>query len=179
MRASHHTAINDRLEFSSGDSVKILSRKRITDVPAHMKPVEKAAPQYMQIEKLHIHDTHPFALVDCVVDLNAYRKFPKQADKKYKILKLLLETDGTSIAKGRQEITIAHACGRTASLLRCGVAAAVVKVRSWRHDQDGMLVFGSVTLYRGDRFIFDIVEENFLHNQASPLMIPKFRDPAA
>jgi len=39
-----------------------------------------------------------------------------------------------------------------------------------------MLVFATDTLYRGDRFIFDVVEENFSFDQASPLVIPTYRN---
>ena len=59
-RAGHRSAINDRLEFSHGDGVQILSRRVVSDVPANMRPAEGAAPQYMQIEKIHTHDGEPF-----------------------------------------------------------------------------------------------------------------------
>jgi len=72
-------------------------------------------------------------------------------------------------------MTISYADFETAQTLHCAVASALVRVRSWRRDRRDKLIFAATTLYRGDHFLYDIVEGDSTLEQSRALIIPKSR----
>jgi DNA-binding GntR family transcriptional regulator len=96
--------------------------------------------------------------MEICVAKDVYRRFPKGADETHKLSLLLRDHSGVAIAESREEMTIAAADARSAALLRCPIAAPLVRVRRWRTDAAGIVVYACVVLYRGDLFVWEHVE---------------------
>ena len=118
----------------------------------------RLAKEYVHVHKIHDYRDTPFALMDIFVDARIYRRFPKGADETAKLSFLLRERGNVRIALSRQELTISHATQQAASMLRCTIAAPLVRVRRWRTDAKGVVVYACVVLYRGDLFAWDVTE---------------------
>jgi DNA-binding transcriptional regulator YhcF (GntR family) len=65
---------------------------------------------------------------------------------------------GTRITTSRQELTVTHADQQVARLLRYPIAAPLVRLRRWRFDRAGLVVYASIVLYRSDLFVWDVVD---------------------
>jgi GntR family transcriptional regulator len=110
------------------------------------------------VRKLHDYRGAAFALMDIYVESTVYARFPPGADERHKLSLLLRDQGGVRIGESREEMTVIGADGASAGLLRCPVAAPLVRVRRWRTDTSGLVVYACVVLYRGDLFVWEHVE---------------------
>lgn len=170
--AGLRAAINDPFELGEDQAIVGLTTKIIRELPAAFGPTPETGKDFVLISKVHTSNGEPFALSKVIVPQDIYRRFPKGADGKAKILKLLVQYGDVRIETSRQEITVTFADSETAAVLRCPPLAALVKIRSWRFASDDRLVFATLTLYRGDRFIYDIVEHHTDFSASRTLVIP-------
>jgi GntR family transcriptional regulator len=173
-------AINDRLGLSPGQTIQILGRDRLKQIPPEFGAVAAPRyPEYVRVRKLHLHEGEPFALLAVLLAAPLYARLPPRADEHTKLLRLILEHGDVRLSESRIEITLAYADHATATLLRCAPTAALVRIRSWRVDEAGRFVFGHVSLYRGDRFIYETIEHEPDLARTSTLVLPGTRAPEA
>ncbi|GGG44215.1 GntR family transcriptional regulator [Caldovatus sediminis] len=173
-------AINDRLGLSPGQTIQILGRDRLKQVPPEFGTVATPRyPEYVRVRKLHLHEDEPFALLAVLLAAPLYARLPPRADERTKLLRLILDHGRVRLSESRIEITLAYADHATATLLRCAPTAALVRIRSWRVDETGRFVFGHVSLYRGDRFIYETVEHEPDLSRTSTVVLPGMRAPEA
>ncbi len=171
-------AINDRLGLSPGQTIRILGRDRLTGIPPEFGAVATPRyPEYVRVRKLHLHEGEPFALLAVLLAAPLHARLPPGADEHSKLLRLILDHGRVRLSESRIEITLAYADQATATLLRCAPTAALVRIRSWRVDETGHMVFGHVSLYRGDRFLYETVEHEPDLARTSTLVLPGTRAP--
>lgn len=170
-------AINDPRVLAPDHAIHILSR-RITALPASLAAGYRVAPRYMHVHKLHYWRDTPFALMDIYVERGIHRRFPPGADRTQKLSLLLRDHGDVAIGASRQELTIARADQRQAALLGCPITGALVRVRRWRTDTTGLLVYACTVLYRGDLFVWDVAEAVPGADHFGPHLIPA-ADPRA
>lgn len=172
------TAISSLLEMGEGQAIELLSCKRVATLPADFEASAPVFPSYMRIQTLHRHNGEPFAQVDAAVAAEVYRRFPPGAEKREKLLKLLVEHGRVALRTGRQEITITYADAEVARRLDCVLMAPTVRIRSWRRDTEDRLVFVTISLYRADRFVYDVTEYDTSLELSRTLVIPTARTAA-
>ena len=165
-------AINDPRVLAPDHAIRILSR-RITALPASLAAGYKVAPRYMHVHKLHHWRDTPFALMDIYVEREIHRRFPPGADKTHKLSLLLRDHGDVAIGGSRQELTVARADQRQAMLLVCPITSPLVRVRRWRTDATGLVVYACTVLYRGDLFVWDVVESVPGADHFGPHLIPE------
>lgn len=165
---------NQGLTFARDETAEILSKSDVREIPAKFGIVNESEQRFCLIRKVHLHRKQPFSALDCLIDIDTFKRFPRMAYKKEKLLKVVYDL-GVKLTSNRQEITLAYADSYLAKLLKCQIAAALVQVRSWRYDASGRLIFAAVIRYRGDQFIYDIVDGDAPASQNRALIIPKAR----
>lgn len=151
-------AINDPRVLAPDHVIRILSRRTISNLPAELHQNYRLAKQYVHVHKIHDFRDTPFALMDIYVARDIYRRFPKNADRASKLSFLLRECGKVKIGASRQELTVTHATQRAAAMLHCALAAPLVRVRRWRTDVKGVVVYACIVLYRSDLFVWDMTE---------------------
>jgi GntR family transcriptional regulator len=166
-------AINDRLALPENCSIEVLSRATGTKLPSHFIPEGATQfPEYVFIEKIHLQDGEPFSYMTLMVAKQLYDRFPPRADEHSKILKLILDQGPLKLLRSRLEIVLTYADDKIAALLKCAPLSALVRIRTSRVDMAGNVVLCHDSLYRGDRFIYEVEEEGVELGESSGLAVP-------
>jgi GntR family transcriptional regulator len=167
------SVINDRLEMPENGSIQVLSRTLTRDLPAHFVPegVGKYE-EYAVIEKVHKLDNEPISYLKIMVERQIYKKFPRDSDKKIKILRLILDQGRMKLRRSYLQIVVIYADDRLAELLQCGPLSALVRIRTSRVDTKGKVVLCHDAYYRGDKFIYEAEEEGIELSRSSGVVLP-------
>ena len=72
-------------------------------------------------------------------------------------------------------MVLAYSDDRLAKLLDCPPLTALVRIRTIRFDTDGYVVMGTDAYYRGDKFLYDVVEEDVELAGTNPVVIPNIK----
>ena len=154
--ASLRAAINDPLQLAADETIEVLQRGPVAALPAQLAAGDAQYPGYMRLLKLHRHRGEPFQIVDTYVAASVYKRFPRGSDVKAKTARLLRDHGSVLIRSTRQELTIAYADTEIAGALQCPIASVLVRIRRWRMDHDGLIVYAAMNHYRGDLFVLDM-----------------------
>jgi GntR family transcriptional regulator len=169
-------AINDRVNLPPNCSIKVLRRYTIDELPSSVLPnVAKKRAKYQVVDKLHLDDGAPFAFISMYIDKTIYDRFPRRSDEKFKMFKLILDLGPLRLSRSTIQITLAYSDDRLAKLLDCPPLSALVRIRTIRCDMDGFIVMGTDAYYRGDKFLYDVVEENVELAGTTSLVIPNVK----
>lgn len=156
-------AINDPLAMGPDQTIKVLKRERVRELPEALRGNAPLYDEYVRVFKIHFYRDKPFSLQDIYVAGEAYDKFPKNADAKDKILRLVAKA-GFKIRTYRQEIVVISPDHETAMLLKYSMAGPMVRITRWRTDHTGLTITAGTYLYRADLFVLNI-EEAFPDNK--------------
>ncbi len=167
------SAINDPRVLAPDHVIRILSRRTVSTLPAELRQDYRLAKQYVGVQKIHDFHNTPFALMDIYVERNVYNRFPKGAERTAKLSFLLREHGNVKIAMSRQELTVTHATQPVAAMLGCHVAAPLVRIRRWRTDGKGVVVYACIVLYRSDLFVWDVTESHPSADHYIEHVVPK------
>ena len=167
-------AINDGYNVAPGQTIRILSRRRNQRLPPMLALDAGDTGKYVRVRKTHLHNGRPFALLDSYIAQDVYDAFPRNGDKKFKFQRLLKEA-GAKIAVARQEVTVGYATPEVAERLDYTMGGNLVKLRSWRFDQNHRIVYATINQYRGDLFVLDFIDERHDASKPLPWLIPLTR----
>jgi DNA-binding GntR family transcriptional regulator len=168
-------AINDPLQTAPSETIRVLGRQTVRSLPAELRSSNPAYEAYVRVRKVHAVRQQPFQVVEAYVGKPIHDRFPRGSEARSKTARLLRDYGQVHIRSTRQELTLAHAVPEMARLLDCHVGAVLVRIRRWRVDQHGLLVYAAVNLYRGDRFVLDIQTEHAQSSEFTPGLIPSTR----
>lgn len=179
--AGLRAAINDPRVLGPDHAIRILARREVDGLPAELDHQHRRAARYQFVHKLHEYRGTAFALMDIYVEAGIYGRFPPGADEHHKLSLLLRDHSGVRISESREEMTIIGANRGAAELLRCPIAAPLVRVRRWRTDAAGVVIYACVVLYRGDLFIWEHAEtmpeaDHFEHHIVPIAQLPGPKD---
>ena len=171
--AGLRAAINDRLDLPTNCSIRILKRTNTSHLPPHFVPPNAGQyPKYVAIEKLHLLEDEPFAYMTVLVAEELYKTFPKGAERRSKILRLILDGGRLSLRRSHIEMVVTYADDDMARQLRCSPLSALVRIRTSRVDASRRVVLCHDAYYRGDRFIYSTVEEGVELGRSSGVVLP-------
>lgn len=171
--AGLRTAINDRLELPADCAIRVLGRTFTHALPpGFVPPGAGQYPEYAVIEKVHLLDGEPFSYIKVMVARQIQEKFPRRADEKNKILKLILDQGRLKLRRSHVEMVVTYADDAMARTLQCAPLSALVRIRTSRIDTRGKVVLCHDSYYRGDRFIYEVEEEGIELGRSSGVVLP-------
>lgn len=166
-------AINDRLDMPANASIRVLSRTFTSELPAHFVPAGAGQyPGYAIVEKVHVLEDEPISYMKVMVARQIYEKFPRGADKRDKILKLILAQGRLKLRRSHLELIVTYADDAMAAALQCAPLSALVRIRTSRIDTKGKVVLCHDSYYRGDRFVYEVEEEGVELGRSSGVVLP-------
>lgn len=115
---------------------------------------------YVRVRKLDREADVPYCLSDIYVWRPLYRRFPRGAEARAKLARLVRDRARPPIVSARERITVSSADFDEARLLGCPLAVPVARVQRIFTDADGRVVYAGWSVYRGDRFV---VERELIH----------------
>lgn len=148
-------AINDPLQHPEGLRIQVQSTRRERRLPPELAAGLDADAAYVQVRKLHLHDSVPFCLVELYVAQSEYDRFPAGAIRRGKVAGLLRQHAGRPLQTLHQTMTVAPAEREQADALEYAFAAPVARVVRRLTDVHGRVVYAGTFWYRGDRFVLD------------------------
>ena len=148
-------AINDPLAIAPGHTIRVLQRERVGAPPPDLVGNARLYPAYVRLRKVHYHQEKPFCVMDIYVAAEVFDRFPRGAEKRAKIARLMRDHGDVAIAEARQRIRVGHAEHDVAELLACDLAAAVAIVEREFLDSQGRVIWTGTYIYRGDLFMLE------------------------
>ncbi len=145
--------------LSPEHSITMLINREVKALSDELDVGYGQASRYRHIHKVHNFRGIPYDIVTAYVEKSEFDHFPKGVANSQTLMRLLQEQGKTEIASSRQELTITHADPEAASLLQYPLAAPLAKVKHWRLDAHGVVIYASVVLYRSDIFVWDITRK--------------------
>jgi GntR family transcriptional regulator len=115
-----------------------------------------ATEDYVLVRKLHLHDGEPFCLVEFYVMEDLFRQFPRGAEKKFKITRLVHQHAARRLGPMHQTMMVEPADYELARLLGCAFSTPIAKIRRITRDVDGNILCAGTSWYRGDRFVLEM-----------------------
>jgi GntR family transcriptional regulator len=150
---SLRAAINDVAADTSVLEIRMLEKRTDVQLPPDLGT---AAKDYVLVRKLHLHDGEPFCLVEFYVTAELFRQFPRGAEKKFKITRLVREHAAERLGPMHQTMMVEPADYELARLLGCAFSAPIAKIRRITRDVDGNVLSAGTSWYRGDRFVLEM-----------------------
>lgn len=148
-------AINDPLAVAPGHTIRILRRERVAKPPPELVGTAGLYPSYVRLRKVHFHRDTPFCVMDIYIAAEVFDRFPRGAEKRAKVARLMRDYSNVAIAEARQRIRVGHADHDIAALLACDLAAAVAIIERDFIDKKGRVIWTGTYIYRGDLFVLE------------------------
>ncbi|HWL03716.1 MAG TPA: GntR family transcriptional regulator [Xanthobacteraceae bacterium] len=172
---SLRSVINNPLTHDPDLKIKVLQRMPAPILPAELQGRHSAVNPYVRLQKIHSFSGTPFALMDIFIAAHVYETFPKNADARYTIPRLINDHSNASLAVSDVEITIDYADDELARLLDYNPTGAIVKLRRWRTDAEDNILMASLNYFRADLFVLDISETHSPHELGTIRPTPALR----
>lgn len=176
--ADLRSAINDPLQTAPFETIRVIGRSDVRTLPPELAIAVPVYDAYVRLRKVHAIRKQPFHIVEAYVAKEVHDRFPRGAESKSKTARLLRDHGRVHIRSTRQELMLVHATPEVADLLGCPVGSVLVRIRRWRIEQHGRIVYAAVNLYRGDRFVLDVHTEHPESSVFAPGLIPGARSDA-
>ncbi|MGF7159298.1 GntR family transcriptional regulator [Rhodoligotrophos appendicifer] len=118
---------------------------------------------YMRVRKLDSERDNPYSLSENYVALDIYKKFPKGAERRVKIVRLVREHADPKPVSAFERISVDMPEYEEARLLKISSSLPVARLsRVFLDANNRILLFGTYT-YRGDRFGIERDISNFVY----------------
>lgn len=163
--------------WPDGLKINIIYKERVTELPKEFRGDFKIFDSYMEVSKVHMVRDTPFGMVRIFVAEDIYKRFPRRAMEKSKILRLVYADGGKSAEFMRQRMTVEPSDIVLSSQLNYAVGSPVAKVLRQIYGEDRRLSYAGISWYRGDSFEMDMTLPRALVEDSSPTLIaPGVRD---
>jgi GntR family transcriptional regulator len=164
-------ARSEPLGLAGDVSFRFIYKARTTQLPPEFLGGFEAFERYVELTKVHVVDNIPFGMIRIYVAADVYRRFPRRAIEKTKVLRLVLAHAPEHAEHMRQRMTVEPADLMVAQHLQCSVGAPVAKILRQIHGADHRLSYAGLSWYRGDAFEMDMTLPRELIQDSSPALI--------
>jgi GntR family transcriptional regulator len=154
-----------------GLAIELLYNQRSTDLPSEFRGEFEVFDVYREITKLHRVEGVAFAMVRIFVADAIYRRFPKHALERQKVLRLTFQHGARAVEHMHQRMTIELADLVVARHLRCAVGAPVARILRQTYGADRRLSYAGLSWYRGDAFEMEMTLPRALVEESSPALV--------
>lgn len=152
-------------------AIEVLYNQRSATLPSEFRGAFDVFSEYREISKLHRVEGTAFAMVRIFVADAIYRRFPKRAIERQKVLRMTFQHGGRAVEHMHQRMTIELADIVVAQHLRCAVGAPVAKILRQTYGADRRLSYAGLSWYRGDAFEMDITLPRALVEESSAALV--------
>lgn len=153
--APFYTPIASIERTSPSFSIRLLSKDIVSDIPDRLFDFGTPEGNYVLIRKIDSEGNLPYAHSTVYVSQAIYRRFPKDAEGKSKILRLITRYAPEEVGEARERISVTKLGYDEAVLLQVphdGPAGRVCRVVT---NHRGRILFYGMSIYRGDLFAID------------------------
>ena len=133
-------------------SIRVLSRARVADLPATRWAVGTSGGPYMFVRKIDQSGGEAYALSGIYVAEDIYKRFPKGAENRSKLLRLAVKFATSPVTQARERVRVAASDYDEADSLGVAMATPVARVDRAFCDHAGRVLYYGNTTYRGDRY---------------------------
>ena len=151
--------------------IEVIEQRPVPSLPEEFRTGYEAFDRYVEVSKVHHVQDEPFGMMRIFVAEEIFKRFPRRAIEKLKILRLVFEHGGTSVEQMRQRMTVEPADTILSARLNYPVGSPVAKILRQIHGEDRRLAYAGVSWYRGDTFEMDITLPRALVEDSSPALI--------
>ncbi len=132
--------------------IRVVSRTRVADLPGTRWTVGNSGGPYMLLRKIDQSGAQPYAWSAIHIAEDIYKRFPKGAENRSKLLRLVVKYAKSPVTEARERVRVAAADYDEADALGCDMATPVARVERVFCDATGRVVYYGNTTYRGDRY---------------------------
>ena len=157
--------------WPDGFKIDFIYKGRAAQLPAEFQGGFKAFGSYVEVTKIHTVHGVPFAMVRIYVAEEVFKRFPRRAIEKSKILRLVFAHGQASAAYMRQRMTVEPSDIVLSQHLQYAVGSPVAKVLRQIHGDDQRLSYAGISWYRGDSFEMDMTLPRALIEDSTPALI--------
>ena len=157
--------------WPDGLAIEVLYNQRSEALPREFRGTFQGFSSYREITKVHRLEGTAFAMVRVFVATPIYRRFPKHAIERKKLLQLTFEHGGSAVEHMHQRMTIELADLVVSQQLGCAVGAPIAKMLRQTYGADRRLSYAGLAWYRGDAFEMDITLPRALVEETSSALI--------
>ncbi len=136
-------------------SIRVLARARVDELPVPRWMIGVSSGPYMSISKVDHTGGKPYALSNICVAEDIYKRFPKGAENRSKLLRLVVKYSRVAVTQARERVSVAAADYAEAHALGCPMAAPVARTERVFCDDSGCVVYYAKTTYHGDLYRMD------------------------
>lgn len=138
-----------------GFAAQILEKAEDVALPAFAAGIGKADKGYVRIHKVDRDGQEPYAVSHIYIAKSVYRNFPRHAEQRVKLSRLVRGALSSPLMSARERIMVAAASPEEAAALNCPLSAPVAVVQRVYTDGEGRVVYAGWSVYRGDRFLVE------------------------
>lgn len=149
------TGVAAPLEQLPGFNSKILDKAKDVALPAFAAGLGKADKGYVRVHKVDCDGPEPYAVSHIFIAKSVYQNFPRQAEQRVKLSRLVRGALSAPLMSARERIMVGAASHEESVALECPISAPVAVVQRVYTDADGRVVYAGWSVYRGDRFLVD------------------------
>lgn len=157
--------------WPEGLKIDIVYKEKAAEMPREFQGDFGVFDSYVEISKVHVVRDVPFAMVRVFVADEIYRRFPRRAIEKSKILRLVFEHGAPSVEHMRQRMTVEPSDVVVSRQLQYALGSPVAKVLRQIYGADRRLAYAGISWYRGDYFEMDMTLPRALVEDSSPALI--------
>ncbi|WP_077001644.1 GntR family transcriptional regulator [Variovorax sp. KK3] len=140
---------------SSSYSIEVLSHQAFDQLPPQFAGLGTPAGKYVRIRKVDGLNGVPYTVSDNYVALSLYQRFPKDAERRIKLSRLVRDNARPPLRSAIERTSISVATYEDATLLQIPVGSPVAHVTRAFFAADRLLVYLGALVYRGDRFVVE------------------------
>jgi len=143
----------DFMSSVTGDyAIEIISRDEVSAEYLGAAFHGRAEGAYMRVRKTDFESGTPYSTSTHFIAKDIFDRFPRDADRKVKIARLVRDHSGRAIKDCRERISVVAVDYEEAGLLQCPYAAPAGKIVRVFVDANGVVLYLGVLLFRNDRF---------------------------
>ncbi|MGE4322166.1 MAG: GntR family transcriptional regulator [Sphingobium sp.] len=130
---------------------------------------------YVAITKVDKEADSPYAHSEIFIAKHVFDAFPKGAEARHKLARLVREHADPAVASGSERLRVAAADFTDSSLLGCPMSSPVARVKRIFCDTQDRIVYYALLTYRGDRFEVEHNLHDYVEDAPEPAKTPKKR----
>lgn len=144
--------------FSSAKDlkIKIVAKTVVHELPSEFKQNYEAFDSYVELNKIHVVKDVPYVVNRIFVAEEIFDRFPANAEKSTKLLRLVLAYGRDSAEQLRQHTTVEPAGIVLSGHLKYPAGSPVARILRQVYGGDRRLAYAGMSWYRGDCFEMDM-----------------------
>jgi GntR family transcriptional regulator len=170
------SAINDPQHISSKLTFDLHSTTPNSSLPDELQSDVDEGQNFTCVRKVHLMNGEPFCYAEIYIPTCDFERMPRKVAKQKKLLAAVFDLHAKRCKLIHQRTTVAPADFPLCETLKVPFASPVARMSRRVVDARGSVLYGSLTWYRGDRYVAE-VEFPVIYLESHPgISEPKARE---